>query len=376
MRELHSIFWPGKRVIVTGGAGFIGSHVVEDLFGAGARVTVFDDLRRGTIRNLGHLPLYDSTGARLTGEDCYPGDRWPVILCREPIECGFIEDRFAGVDVVIHMAARVSNVAHNTVNHAGMYRDNMASFLPVFDACVEARVPMLALSSTICIYGDKVDVPTPENQGFLGSPEPSNAGYGEAKRDMERLMRWAALEGKLRKIAVARFSNAYGPRDYYDSGSSHVVAALMRKCYNLGDDEPLVVWGSGKQTRSLTFVKDIARSFLLLVESRALRPELDTHSVNISSPDEVSIADLAEAIVREFGYGTASNSIKFDTDMPEGSARRAYLLVRLAEIDAIPDTKLADGIRETIQDFRIQAKYYTRIKPWLEKTRGHHAIEG
>lgn len=374
--RLEADFWKDKRVLVTGGAGFIGSYVVEDLYCVGARVTVLDDLRRGHLDNLQAVPL---VGAR--GEALSPVrgriNLWPVRIvqesCQSESACGRL---MPGMDVLVHMAARVSNVVHNLGNNAGMFCDNLGAFLPVFNAAILARVPLFVFSSTVCVYGAAVAVPTPEEQGFLGDCEESNAGYGEAKRDIERSLIWALQEGLLARTAICRFGNAYGPRDYYDPGSAHVVAGLIVRSSN-SLQRPLVVWGSGQQTRALTHARDLARGLLLVAEARAVGPST-ADAVNVSAAEETTIAELAaeirQAVAKnqeENGFEPGSLEVRFDATKPEGSTRRAYKVDRLRDLTGwTPGIDLQEGLAETVRDFSNRRNHYLVEKPRHVRARG------
>ena len=286
-------FWRDRRVAVTGGAGFVGSYVVEQLVAAGARVTAVDDLSRGRPEHLAAV-------------------RDRIALATVDVrDAGAAADAFAGHEVVLHLAARVAGVAYNQAHPAEMFRDNAAITLGVLDAARQARVGRVEVVSTACVYPRDCQIPTPETEGFRDDPDPSNLGYGWAKRMAEVQARLYAEEYGM-AIGIVRPYNTYGPRDHLDAATSHVIPALIQRV--MGGEDPVVVWGSGRQSRAFLYVEDFARGVL---EAAERYPTPDP--VNLGTTEEVTIQQLIALICDACGRHP---KIAFDTTKPEGQPRR------------------------------------------------------
>jgi nucleoside-diphosphate-sugar epimerase len=185
-------YWSGKKVLVTGGAGFIGSHLVEQLVEEGARVRVADNLERGRAENLSAVKN-DIEFLKLDLRD--------LDNCRKACE---------GMEVVFNLAAKVTGIEYNRNHHADMFENNMLLQQNPLHAAAEKGVARFIQVSTACIYPHDAIVPTPESEGTRGEPEPTNAGYGWAKRMGERLAEYYARETGM-EIGIVRPFNAYGP---------------------------------------------------------------------------------------------------------------------------------------------------------------------
>jgi GDP-L-fucose synthase len=319
-------FWDRKKVLVTGGGGFIGSHVVERLLasGRGVRVTVGDHAGPVKRRNLAAVwkdirfvpaDLDDPAAARR--------------LCK-------------GQDVVINMAASVGGVGWNSTHPGSLFRDNMAIGLTVLEASRRAAVGRFVVVSSACVYPRDCAIPTPETEGFRDEPEVTNAGYGWAKRMQEYLGR-AYREEFGMEVAIARPYNAYGPRDHFDPARSHVIAALVKRVCD--GENPVEVWGDGRTTRSFLFVEDFARG---IVETAAKYPKADP--LNIGADDEISVGDLARAIVRLAGTGAR---LTFDPSKPSGQPRRRCEVSKAREkIGFRARVGLEEGLAKTIAWYR------------------------
>ncbi len=286
-------FWRGKRVVVTGGTGFIGSFVVERLLPVAASVCV--PTRQSGVP----AHLHD------VGDD--------VELRQGDLrDEAFARDVIAGADVVMAMAAIVGGIEYNMAHHASIFRDNMRAFLSTMEASRAADVSRVLVTSSACVYPRHCLIPTPESEGFRDRPEPTNEGYGWAKRMEEYVGAAYAAEYGM-SVAVARPYNAYGPRDDFDPKSSHVIPALALKALDPRTDE-LVVWGSGKQSRSFLYVTDFADGLIRICERAT-----DAAPTNVGADSETTIGDVAEALVELSGTG---KRIVYDTSRPEGQPRR------------------------------------------------------
>jgi len=311
-------FWTGTRVLLTGGAGFIGSHTTELLLREGARVTV--------VARLASPPFLRPLLADL---DLRVGDLDEPSFCRQVT---------AGQEIVLHLAGHVGGLDYNRTRHAELFARNLRPFLNVLDAARAAGVGRLLVTSSACVYPRECSNPIPEREGTLGEPEPTNAGYGWSKRMQEYLgAAWMRESGV--PVAIARPFNAYGPRDDFRPERSHVIPALLRRA--LAGENPFVVWGSGEQTRSFLYVEDFARGLLLIAERHAAGEAL-----NLGGREEVSIRTLVEQVLQVTGR---SPRVVFDTSRPEGQPRRSCDTTRMrALLGWEPATPLALGLRETL----------------------------
>lgn len=328
-----------KRAIVTGGAGFIGSHLVDALVRKGLPVVVVDDLRRGSLRNLErHCPemMYDHIISPTVGR--MPG---VVEVCNCPVE----EVDWIGIDqadAVFHLAATVTNIEANRHNHLGMLQANLSTNMAVIEAMRWKRPGFFMAASTVCVYPHSTPTPTPEQYGWPLDPEPTNQGYGIAKGVLEKQSRYLYQECGVPTLIV-RFSNAIGERDYYDPVSSHVVPALIRKAF---EEDEVVVWGTGTQRRVFVDARDIARAVVALYDTPA------THiadPINIGHDREISMDDLAHMIV---DMVNPLKGVSFDTSKPNGHERRLVSTNKLLTATGwLPDTPLEDTLKRMILEF-------------------------
>jgi GDP-L-fucose synthase len=316
-------FWQGKNVFVTGGAGFIGSHVVELLTALGASVTVpvRPDVRE-TPRTL--RALEDRIRiARLALEDE-----------------SALAPRLEGFDAVLHLAARTGpSVLFSSQHHATLAYRNIRPFVSVLEASRLAGVGTFLICSSACVYPADAHQPIGEGEGFRSFPEATNEGYGMAKRFQEYLGMQYAREYGMR-VTIARPFNAYGPRDHFDVFSSHVIPALICKALTAVDE--LEVWGSGSASRGFIYAEDVARGILSVAE-RAPAAE----PINLGPKDFTTIRELAASIVRLCGRDLV---LRFDRAKPEGQARRSADVSRAeALLGFRPAVTLEDGLRRTIE---------------------------
>lgn len=320
-------FWDRKKVLVTGGGGFIGSHVVERLVQKhrGVRVTVAARMTPENKRNLSAV----IKEIRLVKADL-----------RNPAAC---RRACRGQDVVLNLAGVVGGVGYNSKHHGSLFRDNMTLQLNMIEAARLEKVRRYLVVSTACVYPRDCEIPTPETEGFRDEPERTNRGYGWAKRMGEYLGQAYAEEYGM-KISIVRPYNAYGPRDHYDPDKSHVIAALVRRVCR--GESPLKVWGDGKSTRAFLYVDDFARGLLEVAEKY---PKADP--VNIGSSEEVSIKDLAKAVLR--AAGAEKTQLIFDPSKPSGQPRRACDTTKSKRVLNFTATvNLDEGLRRTVAWYR------------------------
>lgn len=317
-----SDFWKNKKVLVTGGAGFIGSFVTEMLLQKGSQVSITTHTNKTKFIS----PIQDQImiiQADLT----------------DPKQAlGATQDQ----DIVIHIASKVAGIQFNTDHPATMFTDNVEMAKNILEGCHKNKVERVLITSSACVYPRHCPIPTPETEGFIGDPEPTNLGYGWAKRVAELMGRFYAQEFGL-KVALARPYNAYGPRDDFDPATSHVIPGIIKRVFD--GENPLKVWGSGKQTRSFLYVEDFARG---LIEVTEKYPEADP--VNIGTEEEITIGELAQLIVKLSGKDI---KIEFDTSKPDGQPRRNCDTSKLKQkIGFTANINLEEGLKRTIEWYK------------------------
>lgn len=310
MTEPDPAFWTGKRVVVTGGAGFVGRVVVRHAEALDAEVRV--------IRSA-HHDLRDATAAHAALE---------------------------GAEVVIHLAANVGGIGYNRRNPAPLVYDNMAITGNVFEQSRRAGVEKLVAACTVCAYPKFVDAPFREDDLWNGYPEETNAPYGLAKKMMLVLSDAYRRQYGFDSCAPI-VANLYGPEDNFDLEDSHVIAAMIRKyvaAHDAGEDT-VTLWGTGQPSREFLYVDDAARALLLAAE------HLDTSEpVNIGLGLETRIRDLAETIARLVGF---EGETVWDSSHPDGQPRRFLDVTRARELIGFEaKVALEEGLEQTIASFR------------------------
>jgi GDP-L-fucose synthase len=322
-----SDFYTGKKVLVTGGGGFIGSHVVDMLVERGAKVTA-------SVRLKSKIPFLEQVQDRVSIVEADLRDR------------NAVDALMRGQEVVLNLAAaKGGGIAHSMKHHGSLFRDNMEPFLQVLDAARRAEVERFLVVSSACVYSREASKHALESEGFLGVPEAANAGYGWSKR-MEEYLGQAYAEEFGMKIAIARAYNGYGPRDDFFAEYNHVIPGLIKRIFQ--GENPLIVWGSGTQTRSFLYVTDFARGLVETCEKYAVADPL-----NIGSDEEISIGDLARLLIELSGKEA---KIEFDTTKPDGPVRRSADTKKAYEkIGFRTEVPLREGLKKTIQWYKDHA---------------------
>ena len=313
-------FWTGLRVLVTGGNGFIGSHLTELLVAEGAIVTTTASSEQTRFRFL----------------DAVKNDIRTVVGDLSDPRCA--REAVRGQQVVMHLAARVGGIEYNIKHPGSIFYNNLTAFMSVLEASRQAGVELFLVTSSACVYPRFCTIPTPEEEGFRDRPEPTNEGYGWAKR-MEEFLGEAYAKEYGMKVRIARPYNAYGPRDNFDPASSHVIPALIHRI--MQSENPLVVWGDGSASRSFLYVTDFARGLMAVAEKS---PQVA--AINIGANEETTIGELARMLVRISGKRI---KIQFDASKPAGQPRRCCD-TRLAErlLGFCAQVSLEQGLAQTI----------------------------
>lgn len=320
-------YWTNKKVLVAGGAGFIGSYLVELLVDDGAIVTVADNLSRGRIENL--LCVMDKIS--FNNIDLRYLGRCEQICC--------------GQDIVINLAAPAFGVEYSMTHHGEILTDVTTIGFNLLEAARRQNIQRFLLVSSSCVYPDDAGVPTKENEALRGAPETVNLGYGWGKRMVELQGQCYAKEYNM-EVAIARPFNAYGPRESFDPGKAHVMPTLIQKV--LRGDDPVIVWGSGNQTRSFVHGRDSALALKLITEHYTA-----ADPVNVGHDCETTIRELIEGILRATGRNP---KVVFDTTKPEGAKRKSADVTKLKEVTGgfTPQITLDEGLEEMISYFKDQ----------------------
>lgn len=302
-------YWKGKRVMVTGGAGFLGGFVVEKLQARNAAEIIVprqatDDLRRKEV----------------------------------------VEDRIkrGRPNVIIHLAARVGGIGANREHPGEFFYDNLMMGAQLMHYAWEQGVEKFVAVGTVCAYPKMTPVPFKEDDLWNGYPEETNAPYGLAKKML--LVQAQAYRQQYGFNAIYLLPvNLYGPRDNFDPSSSHVIPALIKKCVEAkaaGADH-IDAWGDGSPTREFLYVEDAAEGLLLAAERYD-----KSDPVNLGSAFEISIKDLTETIARLIGF---KGEIRWDTSKPNGQPRRKLDVSRAEkEFGFRSGTSFEEGLKKTI----------------------------
>ncbi len=312
-------FWKDKRVIVTGGGGFLGSFVIEELKERGAtdifipRKKDYDLTQRNVIER-----LYD--------------------------------DGLKGIDqknvIVIHLAANVGGIGANREHPAEFFYDNLMMGVELMHQAWKRGVGKFVATGTVCAYPKFTPVPFKEDDLWMGYPEETNAPYGLAKKMM--LVQAQSYRQQYGFNAIFLLPvNLYGPYDNFNLQSSHVIPALIRKAVEAGErgDKELQVWGDGSPTREFLYVEDAADGIVTAAE----KYDGDL-PVNLGSGYEISIKDLSEMIVKMTGF---NGKLAWQTDKPNGQPRRGLDVSRAKELfDWSAQVSFEEGMRKTIDWFK------------------------
>lgn len=330
--ELDNSLWNNKRVLIAGGAGMIGSYLVENLLADGASVRVADNLESGSLENL---------------SSCISEIEFLELDLREAEAC---RRSVAGMDVVFDLAAKTVGIQYSAEHHGEMLCHTTMIAMNLLEAARLAGVRRYMVTSSSCVYPDGATVPTPEEEGNQGTPESANQGYGWAKRFAEIQAKYYVQEYGM-QIAVVRPANVYGRRYNWKQQHAHVIPALIFRI--LSGECPLVVWGSGRQSRSFIHAHDAARAMQLMTEKAA-----DGNPVNLGG-QEITIAEVVKKLTGLAGY---QGDVVFDISKPEGPARKAQSSDRL--LNVAPGFKhtvsFDDGLFEMIEAVRAYIKNPTR----------------
>ncbi|MCD6402093.1 MAG: GDP-L-fucose synthase [Anaerolineales bacterium] len=306
-------FWADKRVCVTGGAGFLGSFLLERLRERGAK-DIF-------VPKIEQYDLTDIENIRRMLDDAKP-------------------------DIIIHLAALAGGIGANRARPAEFFYKNLMMGVPLMHEAWKRQVEKFVALGTICAYPKFTPVPFKEEDLWNGYPEETNAPYGLAKKMLLVQAQTYRQQYGFNAIYLLPV-NLYGPRDNFNLETSHVIPALIRKCVEAqqnGDDH-IVLWGDGTPTRGFLYAGDAATGIVLAAERYN-----DSEPVNLGSEMEITIKDLANLIAKLTGF---EGEFVWDTSKPNGQPRRALDVHRAKEFFGfMAQTPFEEGLRRTVEWYR------------------------
>lgn len=306
-----------KKIVVTGGSGFLGKFVCKELAARGLNITTKLDTNYQVLSlNSKQFDLTKSGEVSLMYTTLKP-------------------------DVVIHLAAVVGGIGINRQKPGTFYYQNLMMGAQLIEYGRIMEIDKFVAIGTICAYPKNTPVPFKEENLWDGYPEETNAPYGIAKKAM--LVQSQAYRDEFGFNSIYLLPvNLYGPHDNFDLNSSHVIPALIRKFSEAKKSgEQVTLWGTGRATREFLYVKDAAEAIVTATENYE-----SGEPMNIGSGNEISIASLAELIKRLVGY---DGEIDWDSSYPDGQPRRCLDVTRAMEMGFKAKTNLEDGLRQTIQ---------------------------
>ncbi len=308
-------FWQGKRVVVTGGSGFLGSCVVGKLRERGAHKIFVPRSKDYDLRDLDAIQrMY---------EDAQP-------------------------DIVIHLAARVGGIGANREHPADFFYDNLIMGTQLIHEAWKRNLEKFVAIGTVCAYPKHTPVPFREDDLWNGYPEETNAPYGIAKKALLIQLQTYRQQYGFNGIYLLPV-NLYGPGDNFDPASSHVIPALIKKCADaVRNRAPFVeVWGTGRASREFLYVDDAAEAIVLATERYN-----GADPVNIGAEREITIRELVPLIAELTGF---QGEIRWDSSKPDGQPRRSLDTTRARHMFGfVSTTDFHEGLRATIDWYQTQ----------------------
>jgi GDP-L-fucose synthase len=303
-------FWTGKRVTVTGGAGFLGSFVVAKLRDRGCQDIFIPRSRE--------YNLVEMASVRRLYRDARP-------------------------EIVVHLAARVGGIGANRANPGKFFYDNLLMGVQLMEQGRLSKIEKFVAIGTVCSYPKFTPVPFREDNLWDGYPEETNAPYGLAKKMLLVQSQSYREQYGFNSIFLVPV-NLYGPGDNFDLEHSHVVPALIRKCLEAKErgEQEIVCWGDGTPTREFLYVEDCAEAIVLATEQYN-----KSDPVNIGTGKEISIKNLTEQIAELTGF---HGKIVWDTSKPNGQPRRCLDVSRAKDLFGfVAKTSFGTGLQKTIE---------------------------
>ena len=310
-------FWQNKRVLITGGAGFLGSSVCQ------------------TLRQEGCQELFVPRKSQYNLVEMEACNR--VYQDSEP-------------EIVIHLAAVVGGIGANQQNPGRFFYENLMMGAQLMEQARKFGVEKFVAIGTVCCYPKFAPIPFKEEDLWNGYPEETNAPYGLAKKMLLVQAKAYRQQYGMNSIFLLPV-NLYGPGDNFDEASSHVIPALIKKCFEAvrSNEKEIVVWGTGRATREFLYVEDCARAIVLAAEHYQ-----KCDPVNIGSGMEISIFELANLIAKLTGF---KGNLRMDPSKPDGQPRRFLDTLRAEkEFFFKSQTNLEEGLLKTITWYREKMK--------------------
>lgn len=308
--DAASSFYPGRRILVTGGAGFLGTAVLARLAATGA-----DDVVAPTSTD---FDLRERSATAAMFDELEP-------------------------DVVIHLAARVGGIGANQIHPSELYLDNLLMGTYVIDEALRHDTPKTVVLGTICSYPKFTPVPFSEDSLFQGYPEETNAPYGIAK--LAQLVQLQSNRAQFGQNGIYLMpTNLYGPGDKFHPAVSHVIPALIKKCVEAVETgaERIEVWGTGEASREFLYVDDAAEGIVLAAASYD-----DSEPVNLGANREMPIRELVDHVTEATGF---TGTVDWDTSKPDGQPRRRVDASRAKDAFGFTArTDFADGLARTVE---------------------------
>lgn len=306
-------FWTDKKVLITGGHGFLGTHITKKLKEKNPKLIRIADIEKYDLRKY---------------EDCLKASK--------------------GMDVVIHLAAKVGGIGFNREFPGDLFDDNILMGTFMMKAARVNKVKKYVAIGTICAYPKLTPVPFKEENLWMGYPEETNAPYGLAKK--MQLVQAQAYRDQYGFDSIFLLPvNLYGPGDNFDPKSSHVIPALIKKFADAknNNDKEVVVWGTGKASREFLYVEDAAEGILAAAEKYE-KPD----PVNLGAGFEIKIKDLAGLIQKLSGF---KGTLTWDKTKPDGQPRRMLDVSRARkEFGFKAKTSFEKGLKKTINWYKLQ----------------------
>lgn len=327
--QLSSAFWTGRRVLVTGGSGFLGGYVVDQLRALGARVSA---PRRRDCDLLDAAAIDRTLGAQRP-------------------------------EMIVHLAATVGGIGANQREPGRFFYENILMGVQLIEAARRHDVAKTIVAGTVCAYPKHTPVPFREADLWNGYPEETNAPYGIAKKALLVQLQAYRQQYGMNGIFLIPV-NLYGPRDTFDPSRSHVIPALIRKMVEARQaNAPFVeVWGTGRASREFLYVEDCARAILLAAQLYD-GPE----PVNVGAGAEITIADLAALIARLCRY---EGRLRFDASRPDGQPRRSLDVTRAEQAFGFrATTPLREGLRRTVEWYERELAHTRPMAAVLDDAR-------
>jgi len=307
-------FWKGKRILLTGGAGFLGSHLWENLVG-----------QRNVSKNQVTIPRSEETDLRM----------WKN--CEKAVK---------DTDIVIHLAGHVGGIGFNQKYPGTLFYDNIMMGAQLMEAARRAKVEKFVQIGTVCSYPKFTPPPFREEDLWNGYPEETNAPYGIAKKSL-LVMAQAYRQQYGMNIIYLLPVNLYGPKDNFNLESSHVIPALIRKFVDATEkgEKEVEVWGTGQASREFLYVEDAAEGIIMATEKYD-----KADPVNLGTGREITIKDLVILIAHLTNFG---GQIVWDTSKPDGQPRRCLDTTRAKrEFGFESKTSFVSGLQKTIEWYK------------------------